>query len=189
MATQKRGAPETTGQDEPSKAELQRHLEETREAIAHTVTEIKDTVSDQYEAVKDTVSGVLDWREQFQKDPIVWSVGALSAGFAVGYTLGYAHKNAKSHGRHQSQVAAFADSLIDEITAVGHSFVIPALNVKIKEMFGFDFAELLEGLGGAKKAVTKRSAKKKPGAKKSARRKGTAKKGVKRKGGPGQGRA
>ena len=62
MATQKgRGSsPETTGEDKPSKAELQRHLEETREAIAQTVTEIKDTVSDQYEAVKDTVSGVLD---------------------------------------------------------------------------------------------------------------------------------
>ena len=52
-------------------------MEEARESISHTVEEIKDTVEDQYESVKETVSGVLDYREQFQKDPIVWSVGAL----------------------------------------------------------------------------------------------------------------
>ncbi|MGH9875863.1 MAG: hypothetical protein ACRD9S_25710, partial [Pyrinomonadaceae bacterium] len=57
----------------PGKAQLQRQMQETRESIAQTVEEIKDTVENQYESVKETVSGVLDYREQFQKDPIVWS--------------------------------------------------------------------------------------------------------------------
>ena len=63
-------------------------MNEARDSISHTVEEIKGTVEEQYEAVKRTVDGVLDWRKQFQEDPIVWSVGALSAGFALGYTLG-----------------------------------------------------------------------------------------------------
>ena len=37
-------------------------------------------------AVKESVSGVMDYREQFQKEPLVWSLGALAAGFALGYT-------------------------------------------------------------------------------------------------------
>jgi hypothetical protein len=107
--------------------------------------------------VKRTVDGVLDWREQFQKDPIVWSVGALSAGFALGYTLGYTHKNVGRAGRPHSEVAAFANSLIDELSAVGNSLVMPSLNSKIKELFGFDFSDMLEEIGSAiKRATTKR---------------------------------
>jgi hypothetical protein len=113
--------------------------------------------------VKRTVDGVLDWREQFQKDPIVWSVGALSAGFALGYTLGYTHKNVGRSGQSHSQVAAFANSLIDELSAVGNTLVMPSLNSKIKELFGFDFSDMLEEIGSAKnparekKTTTKRA--------------------------------
>lgn len=64
---------------EMSKAELEQQLAETRESLAHTVHEIKDTVTGQYEAVRETVTGVIDYREQFQKEPLVWSLGALSA--------------------------------------------------------------------------------------------------------------
>ena len=160
--------------EEPTKAELQRQMEEAREAISHTVEEIKDTVEDQYEAVKKTVGGVLDLREQFLSDPLVWSVGALSAGFALGYTLGYAHRNTARGKR--SEVAAFADSLIDELATVGNSLVLPPLNAKMKELFGFDFAAVLEEIGeakkpgGAKKPARKRSAKKGAAAKGRARK-------------------
>ncbi|HEY0003952.1 MAG TPA: hypothetical protein VGB17_04005 [Pyrinomonadaceae bacterium] len=68
---------------EPSKAELQRRMEEARESISQTVAEIKDTVVHQYNAVKET----LDWREQYRRRPIAWSVGALGVGFIVGYSL------------------------------------------------------------------------------------------------------
>jgi hypothetical protein len=47
-------------------------------------------------------------------------------------------------------VGAFADSLIDELSAVGNSLVMPTLNSKIKDLFGFDFSDMLEEIGRAK---------------------------------------
>ena len=69
--------------EEPSKEELQRRLDETRDSISQTVTEIKETVANQVKAVKNT----LDWREQFKKRPVAWSAGALGAGFLTGYCI------------------------------------------------------------------------------------------------------
>ena len=46
--------------EEPSKEELQRRLDHTRDSISQTVTEIKETVANKVQAVKNT----LDWREQ-----------------------------------------------------------------------------------------------------------------------------
>ena len=69
--------------EEPSKEELQRRLDVTRDSISQTVTEIKETVANQVQAVKDT----LDWREQFKKRPVAWSAGALGVGFLVGYCV------------------------------------------------------------------------------------------------------
>lgn len=79
-------APESTDED-VTKAELQRRMEEARESITQTVTEIKDTVANQYQAVRETVTEALDWREQFRKRPVAFSVGALSVGFIVGYSI------------------------------------------------------------------------------------------------------
>jgi hypothetical protein len=164
MTTRKNGsqrraaAAEGTEAGEIGKEELERQLAETRESLAHTVHEIKETVTGQYEAVRDTVTGVIDYREQFQKEPLVWSLGALSAGFALGYTLGYAHKNAKNSKAKHSQIAAFAESLAGELSTVGKTFVMPTLNVKIKELFGFDFAEVLNDMGKAKSPGPKRKA-------------------------------
>ena len=89
------------------------------------------------------MDGVLAWRDQFQKDPIVWSVGALAAGFALGYTLGYTHKTVGRSRGSRSEVGAFVDSLIDELSVVGNSLVMPSLNSKIKDIFGFDFSDML----------------------------------------------
>jgi hypothetical protein len=135
---------------DPTKAELERQMEETRESLSQTVQEIKDTVSGQVASVKETVSGVLDYREQFKEEPMVWSLGALSAGFAIGYTLGYAHKNIKG-SRKKSEVAAFANTLATELSTVGQTMVMPALSAKIKDLFGFEFSDLLEEMGGKKK--------------------------------------
>ena len=85
-------ATDTTGDEDRTKAELQRRMEEARESITQTVTEIKDTVANQYQSVKDSVTGALDWREQFRKRPIAFSVGALSVGFIVGYSIAGAFK-------------------------------------------------------------------------------------------------
>ena len=160
---------------EPSKAELQRRMEETRESISATVSEIKETVEGQYESVKQTVSGIAEWREQFSKEPLMWSLGALAAGFALGYTLGYAHKNTKAaHGK-QSEIAAFADGVIDELSAVGNSMVLPALNSRVRQLFGFDVSEVLEDIGRSRKGTRKRKPSRKSVAKKSPSGKGKPK--------------
>jgi hypothetical protein len=88
-------------------------------------------------------------REQLQKNPIVWSVGALSAGFALGYTLGYSHKSVGKGRRKRSGVANFADSLIDELSAVGNTLVMPSLDSRIKELFGFSLADMLDEISEA----------------------------------------
>jgi hypothetical protein len=74
------------GPDE-SKDELQHRMEVARESISHTVDEIKDTVVTQYESVKETISKTLDWHEQVKRSPVIWSAGALGAGFVVGYGI------------------------------------------------------------------------------------------------------
>jgi hypothetical protein len=150
---------------DPEKRELERQMQRTRESLAETIGEIKETVEHEISVAKQTVTGVLDYREQFKEEPLVWSLGALSAGFALGYTLGYAHKNNK-RGK-QSAVTAFAESMVDELSSVGQGIVMPALNVKIKELFGFDFSEMLNELGGPRKASRKLPAKRK-GVKKKA---------------------
>jgi hypothetical protein len=83
---------DTAGDEDTTKAELQRQMEEARESISNTVNEIKDTVTTQYHQVRESVSEALDWREQFRKRPVAWSVGALSVGFIVGYGVAAAAK-------------------------------------------------------------------------------------------------
>jgi hypothetical protein len=154
-------APET--EREPTKRELQRQMQRTRESLAETIGDIKETVEQEYASAKQTVSGVLNYREQFKEEPLVWSLGALSAGFALGYTVGYAHKNTR--GSKQSPLMAFADSMVEELSTVGQGFVMPALNVKIRELFGFDFSEVLNEMGRGKKRGSRKSPVKRSGAK------------------------
>jgi len=146
--------------DDLTKKQLQREMDKTREAVAETVSEIKETVGKQYQAAKETVVGVLDYREQFQNEPLVWSLGALSAGFALGYTMGYAHKETRG-GRKKSELVKFTDSLVNELSVVGKGVVMPTLNVKIKELFGFDFDEVLQSIGDANTKSRKRPVQKK----------------------------
>jgi hypothetical protein len=148
---------------EPTKEELQLRMEDSRERLAQTVGEIKETVEEQYLAAKETITDVLDYREQFSKEPLVWSLGALSAGFALGYTMGYAHKRTKG-SKQQSEIAAFANSLLEELSTVGNNMVMPSLNPKIKKLFGFDFSDLLDEIGSDAKRKTR--SRKKTGAKK-----------------------
>ena len=148
------------GDDSPSKRQLHKQMERTRESVAETVGEIKDTVGEQIATAKQAVTGVLDYREEFQKEPLVWSLGALSAGFALGYTMGYAHKETKG-SRKKSEVAAFANSIVDELSVVGNSLVMPALNAHIKDLFGFDFSEVLSSIESANKSSKSRKRTKK----------------------------
>jgi len=158
-----------------SKAAIQHQLRRTRESMVETVEDIKEIATEQYKSVKETVDGVMNFREQFQNEPLVWSLGALSAGFALGYTMDYAHKEMKgSKGKH-SEVNAFANSLVEELSTVGKTLVMPTLNVRIKELLGFDFSDLLEEIGEISKSNERKDAARKTGTKKKARKKSKSK--------------
>jgi hypothetical protein len=83
-------AADTTDDADSTKAELQRRMEEARESISQTVSEIKDTVTTQYQTVRDSFTEALDWREQVRRRPVAWSAGALTAGILAGYGIGSA---------------------------------------------------------------------------------------------------
>jgi len=145
---------QTTSQDAHKKG-LQRQIKQTRDSLRDTVEEIQDTAEQKYQIVKKTVSDVLDYREEFQKEPVVWTLGALCAGFAVGYTVGYSHKLAKN--KRGSQFANFADTVVNDLSHLSQRLVLPELNAKIGELFGFNFGGFLQQIGGnGKHTRTKR---------------------------------
>lgn len=132
----------------PSTRALQRQIGRTRESLTETVEEIKQTAEQGYKSAKQTVAQALDYRKEFQKEPLVWSLGALSAGFAIGYTLGYAHKTTK-RGKH-SAIVQYADKMVDGLSTIGQSLVIPELDDKIRGLFGLDFSGFLKDMRGTK---------------------------------------
>ena len=137
---------------EATKEELQQRMEAARESLSETVGQIRDTVEEQYASVKAGVSGILDWREGFQQEPLLWSLGALSAGFAVGYTLGVAQKGRPRRGGKASALAAFADGLIDELKTASGRLPLPALDPKARALLGFDISEVLAEIGTGRPA-------------------------------------
>lgn len=80
-------APEAEPSD-ATKEELQRRMDEARESISQTVSEIKETVVTQYQQVKESINDSLDWREQYRRRPVEFSVGALGVGLVLGYAVG-----------------------------------------------------------------------------------------------------
>jgi hypothetical protein len=70
-----------------TKAALQRRMEEARESISQTVTEIKDTVVTQYQQVKENISDTLDWREQYRRHTLPFTLTAFAVGTFAGYTV------------------------------------------------------------------------------------------------------
>jgi len=127
-----------------TREELQQRMEAARESLSETVGQIRDTVEEQYASVKAGVSGILDWREGFQQEPLLWSLGALSAGFAVGYTLGRAQKG-RRRGK-PSALALFADGLIDELKKASGRLP-PSLNPSARALLGFDISEVMAEIG------------------------------------------
>ena len=92
--------------EEPSKEELQRRLDHTRDSISQTVTEIKETVANQVQAVKDT----LDWREQFKKRPVAWSAGAFGVGFLVGCGIASAMQSEDRYYNYSAAIDRYGDA-------------------------------------------------------------------------------
>lgn len=80
-------ATDSSADADSTKAELQRRMEEARESITQTVTEIKDTVVTQYQQVKENISDTLDWREQYRRHTLPFTLTAFAVGTFVGYTV------------------------------------------------------------------------------------------------------
>src|SRR5919206_2396437 len=80
-------ATDAPGETDATKAELQRRMEEARESISQTVTEIKDTVVNQYQQVRDNISDTLDWREQYRRHTLPFTLTAFAVGVFAGYTV------------------------------------------------------------------------------------------------------
>src|SRR5919201_1183450 len=80
-------APEIGGETDATKAELQRRMDEARESISQTVTEIKETVVNQYQQVRESISETLDWRELYRRHTVPLTIGALAVGALVGYKV------------------------------------------------------------------------------------------------------
>jgi hypothetical protein len=137
--------------ENPTKAELQRRMDEARDSITETVSEIKTVVSQQYEEVRDTyetvkegVGEVLDWREQFERNPVVWGAGAVSVGILIG--VGLAHlfdeEEEGKRGRRKSKEPTTGERLIGELTGLADA-VLPTVSGKIKELFGLDLDDYM----------------------------------------------
>ena len=176
---------------EPTKAQLQRQMEEAREEISQTVAEIKETVTDQYESVKESVSETLDWREQFRKHSVAWSLGALGLGYIVGSGLAASFTDTtKKRGRRDegllAEIYAIGETISDELSNVAQTVLLPAIAKKVKDTFGIDIADKLLAAGSTshssrkrttKKSSAKKGSSKKSGAKKRASGKSSTKKG------------
>ena len=168
-------------------------MEEAREDISQTVEEIKDTVTDQYESVKETISETLDWREQFRKHSVAWSLGALAVGYIVGSGLAASLDDAtKKKGRKSSgllhEVYEFGERLSDEFSGVAQTILLPALSKKIKDKFGVDLSDRLlaalpaKGKTSASKRAAKKGSAKKSGKKTSAKKRASSKRAAKKSG-------
>ena len=179
------------GAGEPSKAELQRRMKKAREDISQTVEEIKETVTDTVESVKETVAETFDWRAQFRKHSVAWSLGALAAGYVVGTGLAAAlkdttkeQKGRKSRGL-LDDIYAYGEVLAEELSEAAQTVILPLLNKQIKEKLGIDLSDKLLKTRAARAAAGKLPAKaaKKSGARKGAAKKTAGKKGAAKKGG------
>lgn len=95
-------APAAAADEDATKAELQRRMDEARESISQTVTEIKETVMTQYQQVRETISDTFDWREQYKRRPVPFTAGA----FGVGILLGYSVANALKSDRDETEFDA-----------------------------------------------------------------------------------
>jgi len=176
MSRKRAGEPE-------SKAALKRQMEETRESISETVAEIKSVVSHQYEEVRETVESVregvgevLDWRTEFERNPLVWGAGAVSIGILVGFGIARAfdeEERPSGRGRRAKGVTT-GEHMVAELSGFA-GVVLPTISAKVKEMFGLDLDAYLRA-AHAERPAPKRLAGKRASKKGAAKKKAAAKK-------------
>ena len=173
-------APDDVPAEPESKAALRRQMEETRESISETVAEIKSVVTHQYEDVRETVEGVkesvgevLDWRTEFERNPLVWGAGAVSVGILVGFGIARAFDEEEKPARRGRKRVTTGEHVVAELSGFAE-VVLPTISSKVKELFGLDLDAYL-------RAAHERRPERKRLASKRASKKGAAKKGAAKK--------
>lgn len=179
------------GEESESKAALKRQMEAARDSISETVAEIKSVVTHQYEEVRETVESVkegvgevLDWRTEFERNPLVWGAGAVSIGILVGFGIARAlddKEEPRPRGRRKSVTTG--EHVVAELSGFAE-VVLPTISAKVKDLFGLDLDAYLRAAhaerpapkrlakkGSAKKAASKKAASKKAASKKTAAKK------------------
>ncbi len=172
---------EPEGAESESKAALKRQMEEARDSISETVAEIKSVVTHQYEEVRETVESVkegvgevLDWRTEFERNPLVWGAGAVSIGILVGFGIARALDDKEEpRPRGRRKTVTTGEHIVAELSGFAE-VVLPTISTKVKELFGLDLDAYLRA-AHAERPAPKRLAKK-ASAKKSASKKGATKK-------------
>jgi len=176
MSGKRGGAGKAPGEEARSKRELRRQLDETRARVSETVAEIKSVVAHQYEEVRETVESVkegvgevLDWREQFERNPLVWGAGAVSVGILIGFGIARAFDEADEKGRKKQ--TSKAAHMVAELGGLAE-VVLPTISGKVKELFGLDLDAYLRAAHNERR----RPARKQLAAKRVATKKRAAKK-------------
>jgi hypothetical protein len=176
-------------EESPSKAELRRQMEEARESISGTVADIKSVVAQQYEEVRGTVETVraevgevLDWRTEFERNPLVWGAGAVSVGILIGFGIAHAFDDETEGRRGKKKKGSTGGHIVAELSGLA-DLVLPTISSKVKELFGLDLIAYLRAAHESRPArepsAKKLTRKKKGGAKSGAAKKGAAKKSSK----------
>ncbi|MET0624934.1 MAG: hypothetical protein ABW250_18440 [Pyrinomonadaceae bacterium] len=179
-----------------SKAALQRQMEEARDSLSETVAEIKSVVTHQYEEVRETVESVkegvgevLDWRTEFERNPLVWGAGAVSIGILVGFGIARAlDEKEEPRPRGRRKTVTTGEHIVAELSGFAE-VVLPTISAKVKDLFGLDLDAYLRAAHAERpapkrlpgKGATKKSAAKKSAAKKSPAKKGSSSKASGRK--------
>ena len=165
-----------------SKRALRRQMEEARESISETVAEIKSVVTHQYEEVRETVESVkegvgevLDWRTEFERNPLVWGAGAVSVGILVGFGIARAFdERDEPRPRGRRKGVTTGEHVVAELSGFAE-VVLPTISAKVKELFGLDLDAYLraahEGRPKRSRLAGKRASKKGPPKKKAATKK------------------
>ncbi|HEX8723037.1 MAG TPA: hypothetical protein VF736_20630 [Pyrinomonadaceae bacterium] len=176
--------------EEPeSKASLKRQMEETRDSISETVAEIKSVVTHQYEGVRETVESVkegvgevLDWRTDFERNPLVWGAGAVSVGILVGFGIARAFdEKEEPRPRGRRKTVTKGEHVVAELSGFAE-VVLPTISAKVKELFGLDLDAYLRAAHAERAAPPpKRLPKKGPSKKGAAAKSAPSKKRAARK--------
>jgi hypothetical protein len=165
-----------------SRAALRQQMEEARESISETVAEIKSVVTHQYEEVRETVESVkegvgevLDWRTEFERNPLVWGAGAVSIGILVGFGIARAFDDEEQpRGRGRKSVTT-GEHVVAELSGFAE-VVLPTISAKVKELFGLDLDAYLRTAHASRPKPEPKRLAGKPATKKGAAKKGAAKK-------------